>query len=59
MEQKTKVCKRCGEERPIEMFSIGKYLERGNICTYCQREAEKKRLSKNKVFWLEDWIYNT
>jgi hypothetical protein len=57
-DKKTKVCKRCGEERPIEKFAIGKNLTRGSICFYCQAEQEKERHNKNKAWWLDyDWIY--
>jgi hypothetical protein len=56
--QETKVCAKCGEERPISKFPYGARLSRGNICTICQYEAQKQRESKNKQFWLEDWIYN-
>lgn len=57
-EKKTKVCKRCGVERPIEKFAVGKNLARGTICFVCQAAREKERLEKNKTFWFDcDWIY--
>lgn len=59
MEGKTKVCSRCGKERPIAKFAFGKTATRRNICNYCLMEQGKERAEKNKAFWLEmDWIYH-
>ena len=58
MTKETKVCRKCGQERPIEKFSVGKTMARGNVCTICQYEREKERTSKNKTWWFDmDWIY--
>lgn len=54
----TKVCNKCGQERPIDKFALGKGLTRRNICNYCLMEQEKERANKNRAFWLEmDWIF--
>ena len=58
MMQETKVCRKCGQERPIEKFPIGKTMTRGSVCTVCQYERDKERMTRNKTWWFEmDWIY--
>lgn len=55
--QETKVCSKCGKEKPLDKFAIGAKFNRHSFCTTCQYEMQKQRESKNKQFWLEDWIY--
>ena len=45
MEIKSKICKECGRELPLEMFSKNKAMRDGhvNICKDCQREQRRKR----------------
>ena len=45
MEIESKICKECGRELPLEMFSKNKAMRDGhvNICKDCQREQRRKR----------------
>lgn len=49
MEKSTKICKDCGRELPLEMFSKNKGMKDGHInsCKDCVRE--KERLRKNQI----------
>ena len=48
MDKKTKICKECGKELPIENFNKNNAMKDGhvNICKDCQREQRRKRLNQ-------------
>lgn len=51
MENTTKICKECGRELPIELFSKNKAMRDGhvNICKDCQREQRRLRKSSKII----------
>ena len=52
----TKVCKKCGEEKPIHRFPIGNTLKRSLVCNDCVIENMKRKHNKYiEMPWYEAW----
>lgn len=50
--RKTKICSKCGQEKPLHVFRYSRYYDAGlsTVCIPCNKEINKTAFHKNSLY---------